>query len=348
MPVALPGRPAPINGGAIRRPIGTVVARACAGLLTALLVATGCTGPGAESSGEPTTGTGTGEVFPRTVTHVMGTTEIPAEPVRILALDQTFVDAALALDTAVVGFTELRGSELPSYLAEPIARLAPDVRSVGELTSPSLEQIAALQPDLIVSAKIRHGGIYDQLSRIAPTVFSETTGPTWKDNLRLLAQAIGKEGLAQTRLAEYEQRARTIGDAIRAAEGKNPTITVIRFSDMQTRLYQRASFSGIVLADTGLARPPSQDVDAFAVEFSPERILDADADQIFLTVAEGDSAPVRDRFISNPLWSRLTGEIREVSNDVWILAVGLLSAHAMLGDLAATFDVDPAAAMKPR
>lgn len=54
----------------------------------------------------------------------------------------------------------------------------------------------------------RHEAIYDKLSRIAPTVFTETTGATRKDNLRLLAKAIGKENLARTRLAEYEQRAR--------------------------------------------------------------------------------------------------------------------------------------------
>jgi len=117
---------------------------------------------------------------------------------------------------------------------------------------------------------------------------------------------------------------------------------VIRFSATQARLYQRASFSGIVLADTGLARPPSQDVEKFAEEFSPERILDADADQILFTVAEGDSARIRDQFMINPLWSRLTGQIHEVSNDVWIVAVGLLGAHAVLDDLAKTFGVDPA------
>ena len=326
----------------------SAIVRTVAVLIATLLITVGCGRPDSEPTSTP--GTGSGATFPRTVTHAMGSTEIPAEPTRIVALDQTFVDAALALDTAVVGFTDVRGSggETPPYLAEPMARLAADARSVGELSNPSLEQIAALRPDLIVSSKIRDEDIYDELSQIAPTVFSEATGAIWKDNLRLMAQAIGKEDLAQTRLAEYEQRARAIGDAIRAVEGKNPTITVIRFSDMQTRLYQLASFSGIVLADVGLARPPSQNVDKFATEFSQERILDADADHIFLTVAEGDSAPVRDRFTSNPLWSRLTGQTHEVSNDVWIVGVGLLAAHVVLDDLAETFGVDPVTAMKPR
>ncbi|MGH3616063.1 MAG: ABC transporter substrate-binding protein [Pseudonocardia sp.] len=334
-----------IADGTRRPQVG--MARPAMALLTALLVTTGCGGP-AQPSGEP--GSGSPGAFPRTITHVMGATEVPTAPIRIVALDQTFVDAALALDIGVVAYTDFRGSDgtNPFYLGDPLARLAPDARSVGERESPSLEQLVALKPDLIVSAKVRHADIYDRLSQIAPTVFSETTGPTWKENLRLLAQATGKEDLAESRLAEYEQRAKTVGDAIRAAEGKNPTITVIRFSEMQTRLYQRASFSGIVLADAGLARPPSQDVDDFAVEFSEERILDTDADQIFLTVSETDSVAIRNRYTANPLWSRLTGELHEVSNEVWITAVGLLGAHEVLDDLAATFGVYPASAAAPR
>jgi iron complex transport system substrate-binding protein len=324
--------------------------------LVALLTACGSeSSPTLSNTGDAAGGSG----FPVTVAHGMGSTKISSKPTRIVALDQTFVDAALALDTAVVGFTDSNGrhSGIPPYLTGLMARLAPAARSVGKLASPSLEQIAALKPDLIVSAKARHEAIYDELSRIAPTVFSETTGPTWKDNLRLFAETISEQELARTRLAGYEQRARTIGDAIRATEKKNPTVTVIRFSAQQTRLYQRASFSGIVLADTGLARPPSQNVDDFAVEFSQERTLDADADQIFVTVAggdsvftvaEGDSATVRDRFLRNPLWSRLTGKVHEVSNEVWIVSVGLLGAHALLDDLATAFGVDPASATRPR
>ena len=35
--------------------------------------------------------------------------------------------------------------------------------------------LRSLQPDLIVSAKVRHENVYAQLKGIAPTVFSETT-----------------------------------------------------------------------------------------------------------------------------------------------------------------------------
>ena len=118
---------------------------------------------------------------------------------------------------------------------------------------------------------------------------------------------------------------------------------MVRFLTDQTRLYQRASFSGIVLDDTGLARPSSQDdVDAFAVEISEERIPDADADHVYLTVSASDQArQAQQRFTANPLWSRLTGQVFLVDDAVWGLAVGLQGAQAMLDDLARTFGVDP-------
>nr|BFE82924.1 hypothetical protein GCM10020093_055250 [Planobispora longispora] len=46
----------------------------------------------------------------------MGETQIPAQPKRVVALDQSFVDAVLTLDTEVVGYTVYRGidEKLPS------------------------------------------------------------------------------------------------------------------------------------------------------------------------------------------------------------------------------------------
>ncbi len=94
----------------------------------------------------------------------------------------------------------------------------------------SIEQIAALQPDLILSAEVRNGKDYEALSAIAPpTVFSQSTGPTWKDNIRLAARALGKEDLAEQKIADYEARAKAIGDEINAT-ADNPTVSVVRFA----------------------------------------------------------------------------------------------------------------------
>lgn len=330
---------------AATRPAATGLAAA----LVATLALAGCAG-GTQSSSDTSPGGGRG-AFPRTVTHAMGTTEIPAQPKRIVALDATFVDAAFSLDTPIVGYTRYDGSgdALPAYLGAQRRTLGGDAKVVGSLSEPSLEAIAALHPDLIVSAKVRHEQIYDQLSRIAPTVFSQTTGATWKDNIRLLARAIGKEDLAEQRIDAYQHRAKVVGDEIRSAAGGNPTVSVVRFvGGGPARLYYRSSFVGIVLDDAGLARPPSQDVSdpaKIAAEISEEKIGDAEADHIFVTTyadPSGAAAQDADRFRANPLWGRLHGKIHEVSDTTWMTAVGLQGANVILDDLAKTFGVDPA------
>lgn len=294
---------------------------------------------------------GAGGAFPRTITHAMGTTEIPAAPKRIVALDSTFVDAAFTLDTPIVGFTTTgAGSDtLPAYLGAQRQTLGAQAKAVGSLSEPNLEAIAALHPDLIVSAKVRHEQIYDQLAGIAPTVFSQTTGATWKDNLRLLAKAVGKEDLAERKITDYEHRAKVVGEEIRRAVGHDPTVSVVRFvGGGPARLYYRSSFVGIVLDDAGLARPKSQDVsdpNKIAAEISEEKIADADADHIFVTTyadPSGAGAADADRFRANPLWGQLHGKIHEVSDTTWMTAVGLQGAQVILDDLAKAFGVDPA------
>ncbi len=282
----------------------------------------------------------------RVVTHATGETVIPAQPKRVVALDQSFVDAVLTLETPLAGYTTYRAIEggLPAYLGPLATTYGKDAIPVGRLEEPSLEQIAALQPDLILSAKVRHEALYGQLSAIAPTVFSETTGPTWKENLRLAGQALGKEDLAAAEIAEYEQRAAGIGREIAAASGGTlPTVSIVRFAGEDTvRLYSEKSYAGIVLRDVGLPRPASQPTtEKIAVDVSQERILDLDADRIFVaTWADPTASGPKAQFTSNPLWSRLTGTQHEVDDLTWMSAVGLQGAHTVLDDVARTFSVD--------
>ncbi|TWD74979.1 iron complex transport system substrate-binding protein [Kribbella amoyensis] len=317
------------------------VRRLAAVVVVASLALVGC-GSGPEEDAAAA-GSDAGAGYPRTVEHAMGTTEIPAKPKRVVALDASFVDATLILDTPVVGYTDYRtiNGQLPDYLGEDRTEYGSDAKAVGTLAEPNLEAIAAQDPDLIISAKVRHEKLYEQLSKIAPTVMSETTGPTWKDNIRLAAKALGQEELAEQELTSYEAAAKTVGTAINA-KANNPTISVVRFVDGPTRLYQNGSFSGIVLKDAGLKRPKSQDAPGFSAEISAERIKDADADAIFVTVyadEKGLSAKTAEQFKANPLWKPLAPKVHEVPDLTWMTAVGLQGAWVILTDLAKTFDV---------
>ncbi|MGW6500719.1 ABC transporter substrate-binding protein [Nonomuraea angiospora] len=280
----------------------------------------------------------------------MGETVIPAQPKRVVALDQSFVDAVLTLETPVVGYTTYRSldDKLPAYLGTVAGQYGKEATPVGSLEQPSLEKIMALKPDLIVSAKVRHEALYDKLSKIAPTVFSETTGAIWKENLRLMGQALGKEQLADTRIKEYEGRAAKIGVAIKAKDGELPTISVVRFAGEPTvRLYVEKSYSGLVLKDVGFPRPEGQptEQDAIAVDISQERIADLDADHIFVSTYQDPSAEgPKEKFVNNPLWGKLKGDKHDVADLTWMTAVGIQGAHAILDDVAKLFEVDPARA----
>ncbi|MBW1604634.1 iron-siderophore ABC transporter substrate-binding protein [Streptomyces sp. JJ66] len=287
--------------------------------------------------------------FPRTVEHAMGETEIKKAPQRVVALDMTFVDATLALQTEVVGYTTLTGPEekLSPHFGEDAKKYGGEAQEVGTLDEPSLEKITALKPDVILSAKVRHEKLYQQLSQIAPTVFSEDTGATWKDNLRLTGEALGKEDLAKEKITAFEGRATAIGDAVREQEGGNPTVSVVRFVDGPTRLYKEDTYIGVIMNDLGFDKPKDAQGTGFNADISEEQIAKIDADDIFVSAypdPAGASEKSKDTYMSNPLWGELEGDIHEVSDITWMIAVGLYGANSVLDDVADTYGVDQARA----
>jgi iron complex transport system substrate-binding protein len=274
-----------------------------------------------------------------------------------VALDMSFVDAALALGVPIVGYTLYQDpdGDLPEYFGDALDKYAADAAYLGDLLSPNLEWIAAARPDLILSSKVRHEAMYDQLSAIAPTIMSESAGSGWKDNVLLTAQAVGREDVANQVLADFEERAAAIGADIKSSAG-DPVVSVARFLGLdQFRLYQRASFSGVVLDDVGLARPENQnatDPANFIREVSFENLHEAEsgADWVFYTIfgngnPDDENANTgRAAIQSSALWTSLRtvqgSTAIEVSDETWMSAVGLFGAHAILDDLARIFDVD--------
>ncbi|MGD9891562.1 MAG: hypothetical protein AB7U18_09750, partial [Dehalococcoidia bacterium] len=81
-------------------------------------------------------------VFPRTVRHAMGETEIKAAPQRVVVLDTGELDAVIEMGLLPVGTLDYSSSGLPPYLEERLR----GVSTVGSLAEPNLEAIAALRP----------------------------------------------------------------------------------------------------------------------------------------------------------------------------------------------------------
>ncbi|MFK0212566.1 ABC transporter substrate-binding protein [Streptomyces sp. NPDC090298] len=271
--------------------------------------------------------------FPRTLTHALGKTELKAVPKRVVVLDVGELDNVVSLGVKPVGYAPSEGDEgIPGYLAKD----AGTPKSVGTINNLNLEAIANLQPDLILGSQLRAADKYDELSKIAPTVFSIRPGFTWKENYLLNAAALDRTAQAKTALAAYETKAKKLGEDI----GPNkPTVSMVRYLPGKIRLYAKASFIGTILEDTGLPRPKNQQIDELAAEISPERIDEADADWIFTGVYGDAKATKKDSAQANPLWRNLkavkAGHAKDVPDETWYLGLGVTAANSVLDDLRA-------------
>ncbi|WGW13821.1 iron-siderophore ABC transporter substrate-binding protein [Saxibacter everestensis] len=306
------------------------------------LVLSGCSTP---KDSAPAAETG-GEGFPVTIEHAMGTATIDSKPKRIVTLDSSYKDATLLLGGEVLGYTvyDPKADVFPVYLGS-VPEENKDAENLGQLGEPSLEKIIALEPDLIVSAKVRDEKNYKELTKIAPTVFSETTGPTWKENILLLGKAMGEEQRAKDEIAAFEARAKKVGSAV-LAEHPDASYSMVRFAGEDTaRLYSSNSFIGEIMAATGIPRPKGQP-DTEAEIFTPlslEQLEQADAQKIFVNETANElpaAASQAKEFESSPLWKSLTGAVVKVDEDVWISSVSIQGANATLDDIAKEWGVD--------
>lgn len=198
-------------------------------LVAAMLALAACGGAGGEAGDGAGDG---GDAQVRTVGHAMGETEIEGTPKRVVVLDTGELDSAMSLGVTPVGAVEaVEGLGLPSYLED-----TGGIENVGTIEEPNLEKIATLEPDLILSSKLRHEAIYDQLSQIAPTVFTETTGVTWKSNFDKHAEAMNRKAEAKKIMDDYGRRTeefqKTMGDRLGETE-----VSVVRFLPGETRIY---------------------------------------------------------------------------------------------------------------
>lgn len=304
-----------------------------AALTVALALGVGLTACG---ESDPVADTGAGQT--REVTHAMGTTKVPAAPKRVVVLDTDKIDTALSLGVTPVGAaTAGEAKSWPTYFGPE--KLA-GIKEVGVLTEPDLEAITALKPDLILGSKFRQEKFYDELSAIAPTVFTEKVGITWKENFLLDGQALGKEQQAKELLAGYEKRAKDFGAQLGDAASRK--VSIVRFVPGNIRVYGPDSFSGIVIGDTGLGRPERQLLSSKEDKrfdlVSPERVNEVDGDVIFVTAYGEKAAGEQTKVTGGTLWQGLSavkaGKAHVVSDEIWMTGIGVGAANKILDDLA--------------
>ncbi|QBI21860.1 iron-siderophore ABC transporter substrate-binding protein [Egibacter rhizosphaerae] len=280
-----------------------------------------------EATSEPEDG---GDGDTRTVAHDLGEAEVPAEPERVVALDSPHLDAALSLGVDPVGAVEVfAGEGLPAYLDDQAESVVP----VGTIEEPDLEAIVELEPDLILTATVRHEGLRDELEAIAPTVFTQSSGTTWQDDFQLVADTLGRAEAGEEILDDYEAHAASVGETV-GAEGAEAA--VVRFLPDETRVYGPETFSGRVLREVGFELPELEYDEYSMALISPEQIGRIDTAEVIFATAYGDPAESTRGEVTS-LWEQLpavgAGCQFDVADDDWMIGIGPIGAEIILEDV---------------
>ncbi|MEM9515716.1 MAG: ABC transporter substrate-binding protein [Actinomycetota bacterium] len=269
----------------------------------------------------------------RTIEHAGGSTDVPADPQNVLALDEY---TALIMWELGVEPTTVYRSLLTEY-TEPIASAQGVEMIEHALASPAIEASAALAPDLVVSfAHPTTVEMYDVWSEVGPIVLYDDSAP-WQEQNAVVGEALGAEDIAAERTAALEAEIARVAAEIDAAYDTPPTVSIIGnvtgFGPLA--LPDNTSASAALLDELGLERPDAQraDVDPALpfIFFSEETLLDHDADFVFNL---SDGGFYGNGISDMDLAPSLTGTTTDVSGEFWFASFPF-AVSWMLADLKA-------------
>lgn len=238
--------------------------------------------------------------FPVTIAHAHGETTIEAEPHRVVTWGWSNEDVVIALGVIPVGmpFQSYGGGEngIHEWVEEALAAAGAETPTIlPAANEPPIEQIAALNPDVIIAA---YSGItedqYEILSGIAPTVayIGAPWSTSWQDLTLTIGKVLGKEAEADALLADTT--AWVEAEFAKYPELKDVTFASANDYDGSMAVYAPLDARMKFLTDFGMVMDPSVSElapgdDAFYYPLSYELFDSLHAD-IFITYHEEQSS----------------------------------------------------------
>ncbi|MGD1904306.1 MAG: ABC transporter substrate-binding protein [Geitlerinemataceae cyanobacterium] len=204
----------------------------------------------------------------RTIEHSVGQTEICDRPQEVATLSFHALDLLLSLGQEPGSVTTLLPLETEHVerpdLAIPLLgdRITNRPLALGSFATPlSLETLTRIKPDAIVAeAPIVSEPMIAEIAPAIPLKPRNIAG-NWRENLRLSAQMLGDESLADAAIARYEQQIEATRRALADNIAAHPKITVLggeNFARGMLFAVGEESFAGEILTEIGfeLVLPP--------------------------------------------------------------------------------------------
>ncbi|PQP24355.1 ABC transporter substrate-binding protein [Rhodococcus opacus] len=270
-------------------------------LVSVSLLAFALAGCGSDSEDEREATSGAGDAaFPAIVATKFGDVTVESKPERVVALGWGDAETALALGVEPVGASDwvAFGGDGVGPWADEMYTAAPAI--IGTL-EPSYEQIAALEPDVILDTKSAGDKErYDHLSQIAPTIALPEGVDNYKtpieSQVSMVATALGAVEQGDALLADIDRRFAEATAAHPEFAGK--TITVGAFSGAGWGAYTADTERLQFMKKLGFVSNPAVDAQPavkFSVPVSEENLGVMDADMVVVFPVGRPAADVTDR-----------------------------------------------------
>jgi iron complex transport system substrate-binding protein len=265
----------------------------------ALALAAGLTACGDDS--EPAAAGGETDSGAETITvdHMFGSTEITGVPQRVVTIDLQWTDVMLAMGVEPVGYS------VDSFMPEsgvPWQELPADAAPLALDDGPPIEQIAELQPDLIVgSYSIADEAVYEQLSGIAPTIAgldAQQVTP-WQDLVRTAGELLGEPDRAEEIIADVDGRVDAVAADLPGLEGKTFSLAQYVVGDSLYVVADEQDGSSVFFQQLGMTMYPPVKAEGEAtgdtrIVVSTERSDLLQADVLAFLVNGGDESDLAD------------------------------------------------------
>lgn len=285
------------------------------------LVAVACNSNGNSGQTEATNGE---EIV---IKHKLGETKVKMNPQKVVVFDFGSLDT---LDRLGIEITALPKNNIPTYLS----KFKDDkYANVGSLKEPDFEKIAEVQPDLIVISA-RQASLYDEFSKIAPTIDLEVDPANYiesfKSNAKTLGKIFDKESVVEAELTKIDEAVKKLKEQ---ATASNKKALIILANDGKVSAYGPNSRFGLIHDEFGLTPSDNTiEVSTHGQSISFEYIVEKDPDYLFVidrgAVVGGESSAkkmVENELVKNTKAYK-SGKIIYLDPNYWYLSGGGLAS----------------------
>lgn len=231
------------------------------------------------------------------------TLPVPENP-RVVSLYGSYAEAWLLAGGELVGVTE-------DALEERNLELSQDVTMVGSVKEPNVEEIIALEPDLVIlSSDIANQVDLRDTLETAGLLCAYYRVDTFEDYDFMMEQfcaVTGRDDLYEKNVTQVADQIEEIKSTA-ALSSTYSQVLLIRAFSTGIKAKTDDELAGVILKDLG-AHNIADDHPSMLEDLSLEEVISADPDYIFVTTM-GDEQKALDYLNSlieeNPAWSELT------------------------------------------